>query len=175
MLVAKYRYLTIPFYPFKFVLLFLLFTALFAVEGCATKNTVSADTIELPLFDTLSGNFPVSELDRLPTDQQDTPVGYIGNTETFIPIWRVFMPNEILPSVDFSKNIVVFTRNVQFYNRTSILKVTLTDGTAEIISMETMSALPIEKKVAMAMAVIPRQGVKAIQAGTEIIEVMPSQ
>jgi hypothetical protein len=38
-----------------------------------------------------------------------------------------------------------------------------------------MSALPIDDKVAMAMAVIPRQGVRAIQAGAEKIKVAPSE
>jgi hypothetical protein len=38
--------------------------------------------------------------------------------------------------------------------------------------METMSALPIEEKVAMAMAVIPRKGVMSIKAGTEKIQVV---
>ena len=57
----------------------------------------------------------------------------------------------------------------------SLLKVTLQDGTAEIIAMETMSAMPIEDKVAMAMGVIPREGVTAIQAGTQKIQVMPYQ
>jgi hypothetical protein len=41
--------------------------------------------------------------------------------------------------------------------------------------METMSAIPIEEKVAMSMAVIPRAGVVAIQAGTEKIPVIPNQ
>ena len=79
---------------------------------------------------------------------------------------------EILPAVDFSKNIVVFTRNVQFYNRTSIFKVELQDGAAEIFAMETMSAMPIEEKVAMAMAVIPREGIRFIRSGTGNIKVM---
>jgi hypothetical protein len=38
--------------------------------------------------------------------------------------------------------------------------------------METMSALPIEEKVAMAMAVIPREGVRTIRSGTGNIKVM---
>jgi hypothetical protein len=37
--------------------------------------------------------------------------------------------------------------------------------------METRSALPIEDKVAMAMAVIPRAGVESIQVGNEQIPV----
>jgi len=72
----------------------------------------------------------------------------------------VFKPGEKVLEVDFSKHVVVFSRNVTFYNRTAILKVTLKDGVAEILVMETRSALPIEARVAMAMAVIPRAGVK---------------
>jgi hypothetical protein len=176
MLVTTDKYRRIPFYTLKFVLLFLLmFAALFLVEGCAEKDTVSTDPIDLPLFDTLNGDFPVSELGRLPSGQQDTPVGYIGDTETFIPIWRAFMPTEILPEVDFSKKIIVFSRNTQFYNRTLIFKVTLQDETAEILAMETMSAIPIEDKVAMSMAVIPREGVLAIKTGAGEIKVEPYQ
>lgn len=133
------------------------------------------ETGEISLLETWSGDYPVPELERLPVGQQDTMAGYIGNAETFAPVWQAFMPNEPLPVVDFSKNIVVFTRNVQFYNRTSIFKVMLKDSTAEIFAMETMSALPIDDKVAMAMAVIPRQGVRAIQAGAEKIKVAPSE
>ena len=173
MLVTTDKYWGIPFYSLNFVLLFLfLFTVLFFIEGCATTDTGSTSPIDLPLFDTLSGDFPVSELGRLPAGQQDTPVGYIGDTETFIPIWRAFMPTEILPEVDFSKKIIVFSRNTQFYNRTLIFKVTLQDGAAEIFATETMSAIPIEDKVAMSMAVIPREGVMAIKAGAEKIEVI---
>ena len=133
------------------------------------------EPVDITLRETWSGEYPVSELNRLPTGQQDTPAGYLSNSETFTSVWQAFMPKEVLPVVDFSKNIIVFARNIQFYNRTSIFKVTLQGGTAEIFAMETMSALPIEEKVAMAMAVIPRAGIKAIQAGSEKIQVMDPQ
>ncbi len=71
-----------------------------------------------------------------------------------------------MPEVDFSKNLVVFSRNVDFYNRTRILKVMLKDGAAEVVAMETMSAIPVEDRVAIAMAVIPRAHVKSIQTGS---------
>ena len=157
------------------LIVFLCAAILFFSAGCATTGTGKMEPVEVSLLETWSGDYPVSELVRLPAGQQDTMAGYIGNAETFAPIWHVFMPNETLPAVDFRKNIIIFTRNVQFYNRTSILKVLLKESTAEIFAMETMSAIPIEDKVAMAMAVIPRQGVRAIQAGTEKIEVAPSE
>jgi hypothetical protein len=159
--------------PLSFTRLGLLLCAvLFLMGGCATANTTDMVPANLPLLEKWSGDYPVSELGRLPEGQQDVRAGYIGDIATFIPVWRAFMPDEILPVVDFSKNIVVFTRNIQFYNRTSILKVTLQEINAEIFAMETMSAMPIEEKVAMAMAVIPRTGIIAIQSGTEKIQVM---
>jgi hypothetical protein len=45
------------------------------------------------------------------------------------------------------------------------------DDIAEIIAIETRSALPIEDKVAMSMAVISRTGVQFIRSGTERIAV----
>jgi len=159
-----------------FALFLLLLSVLpFLMNGCAgTKPTPNMASIQIPLLETWSGDYPVAELGRLPAGQQDMATGYIGDTETFTPVWRAFMPEKILPAVDFSKNIVVFSRNIQFYNRTSILKVEMHHyGAAEIIAMETMSSIPIEEKVAMSMALIPRDGVMAIQAGTEKIQVTP--
>jgi hypothetical protein len=168
------RYWKKHFFVLKFVLIFLtLFSSTFYIYGCAATGTPDMDAVDISLLDKWSDDYPVSELARLPAGQQDLAAGYISDTDTFVPIWRAFMPNEILPAVDFSKNIVVFTRNIQFYNRISILKITLQDGNAEIIAMETMSAIPIEEKVAMAMAVIPRKGIITIQSGAEKITVTP--
>jgi hypothetical protein len=162
------------FNALKFALLLLHVGAVpFLAAGCATTETINMEPVDTPILEKWSGDYPVRELGRLPAGQQDMAAGYIGDPETFIQVWRAFMPQEILPAVDFSKNIVVFTRNTQFYNRTSILKVMLQEGTADIIAMETMSALPIEEKAAMALAVIPRHGVMAIRAGAEKLEVKP--
>jgi hypothetical protein len=112
-----------------------------------------------------SGDYPVAELKRLPEGQQQSRVGYLASTQAFGAVWAAFKPGEAVPAVDFGKNLVVFVRNVDFYNRTNILKTELKDGVLEVLAMETMSAIPIEDKAAMAMTVVPRQGVKAIQSG----------
>lgn len=164
------------FYGSEFTLLLLLLCIILLLPaGCAKTETINREPLAIPILKKWSGDYPVSELGRLPEGQQESAAGYIGDIETFIKVWRAFMPKEILPAVDFSKNIVLFTRNVQYYNRTSILKVEFQDGTAEILAMETMSALPIEKKVAMALAVIPRDGVKAVKAGAEKVQVLPDK
>jgi hypothetical protein len=181
MQVAESRYQWNFSYSLKFILsLLLLYSLQFLLTGCTTTNTaptetINNDPIEIPLLKNWSGDYPVPDLARLPEGQQDVAAGYIGDAVTFIPVWRAFMPEEILPAVDFSKNIVVFSRNVQFYNRISILKVILQNGTVEIIAMETMSAMPMKEKAAMAMVVIPREGIMNIHTGTETIQVMPYQ
>ena len=136
-----------------------------------TGGTNSGIKKELTIHQSWSGDYPVSDLNRLPEGQQETNAGYIGNNAAFSSVWEVFKPNESVPEAEFTTQLVVFVRNVTYYNRTSIMKVTLTDGLVEILAMETMAAIPIEGQVAMAIAVIDRAGVRAIKAGDKIVEV----
>jgi len=117
------------------------------------------------------GDYPVSALKKLPRGQQKTSAGYIGDGAAFADVWKSFKPGEKVPKVDFRKNLVVFTRNVKFYNRKAITKVTLLDGTLEVQGIETMTSVPVTNKVAMAMAEVPRQGVKSLRAGDKFIPV----
>jgi apolipoprotein D and lipocalin family protein len=128
---------------------------------------------DLPILRSWSGDYPVSQLDRLPENQRTTPAGYLGTSAAFGAVWQAFKPGEEVPEVDFSKQFVIFSRNVRFYNRTSIAKAILKDGVADFLAIETMSAMPIEDKVGMAMAAIPREGARFIQAGSERIPVAP--
>jgi hypothetical protein len=141
----------------------LLFGATFARSDGESKN--------LSILQAWSGDYPVSQLNRLPEGQRSTPVGYLETSAIFADVWQAFKPGERVPEVDFKEYLVVFSRNVNFYNRTSIAKVVLRDDIAEILAIETLSAMPIEDKVAMAMAVIPREAVKFIQAGSQRIPV----
>ena len=43
----------------------------------------------------------------------------------FYQVWQMYKPGEKVTVIDFRDYIVVFSRNVTFYNRTSILKVIL--------------------------------------------------
>jgi hypothetical protein len=150
---------------------FLAGMMLAAVAGCSNVPVADAPPTELEISQSWSGDYPVAELGRLPTGQQQSRVGYLGSAAAFDPVWAAFKPGEAVPAVDFGKNLVVFRRNVDFYNRTRIFKVTLRDGVADVLAMETMSAIPIEDKVAMAMAVIPRAKVKFLQVGSSRIPV----
>jgi hypothetical protein len=126
---------------------------------------------DLSIVQQWNGDYPVSALNRLPEGQRELHVGYLGDAATFKRVWQVFKPGEKVPEVDFGKHLVLFSRNVVFYNRTSIAKVSLTDGVAEVIAIETLSAMPIEDRVSMALAVVPREGVKFIRVGEERIPV----
>ena len=136
---------------------------LICLVACTPVAVQSSEPRNLTPSATWSGDYPIAALDQLPSGQQQNRAGYIGDVDTFARIWQNFMPEAALPAVDFENNLVVFHRNVVYYNRTNILKVTLTEGVAEVLAMETMSAMPVEDRAAMAMAVIPRAGVKAIR------------
>jgi len=142
--------------------LFLLI-GLICLVACTPVAVQSSEPRNLTPSATWSGDYPIAALDQLPSGQQQNRAGYIGDVDTFARIWQNFMPEAALPAVDFENNLVVFHRNIFYYNRTNILKVTLTEGVAEVLATETMSAMPVEDRAAMAMAVIPRAGVKAIR------------
>ena len=120
---------------------------------------------QVPILQVWTGDYPVSQLARLPEGQRETPVGYIGDGGTFSAVWQAWKPGEKTPEVDFEANLVVFFRNVVFYNRTSIAKATLRDGMLEVLAIETRSSMPVEDRVAMALAVVPRKGVQSIRSG----------
>jgi hypothetical protein len=159
--------------PEQIGILLLLAAVVYLSAGWAAAG--AGDPTDLPILQKWSGDYLVAHLDRLPQGKSKAGVGYIDDKTLFEGVWEIFKPGEPLPEVDFGTQIVVFYRNVTFYNRTNIVKITLRDGIAEIIAIETRSALPIEDKVAMAMVVIPRAGVKFIQAGNERIPVPPVQ
>ena len=140
-----------------------LVIGLFCLIACTPPAVQNSEPRDLTPSATWSGDYPIAALDQLPLGQQQSLAGYIGDVDTFAKIWQNFMPEAALPAVDFENNLVVFHRNVVYYNRTNIFKVTLTEGVAEVLAMETMSAMPIEDRAAMAIAVIPRAGVKAIR------------
>jgi hypothetical protein len=126
---------------------------------------------ELVITESWSGDYLLAELKRLPKGQQRSNIGYLGNAEAFKAVWAVYKPGKTVPEVDFSKYMVVFHRNIDFYNPTRINRVSVKDGVAEVKAIETMSARPIRYKVSMAMAVIPRAHVKYIQSRRERVAV----
>jgi hypothetical protein len=141
--------------------------------GCTTAATPESEARDSPIVQSWSFDYPVAQLGRLPEEQRHAHVGYIGDAARFAAIWRAAKPTDPVPQVDFDKNLVLFARNIDFYNRTSIAKVTLVGGSAEVIAIETMSALPIEDKVAMALAEVPRAGVSTLRSGDKAVAVLP--
>lgn len=151
-----------------------LICATLALSSCAQAQHPPAGEhkpTDLPILAQWNGDYPVGQLDQLPEGQTTGQAGYLGSPAQFLRVWSAFKSGEEVPQVDFHANLVIFTRNMVFYNRTRILKVTRNDGVADIIAMETRSAQPIADKVAMAMAVIPRAGLRAIRSGHEQIAV----
>lgn len=127
--------------------------------------------VELTIIQSWQGDFPVDQLDLLPEHQRDKGVGFIGEADAFSAAWQAFQPSEAVPRVDFAVNMVIFVRNIQFYNHITIGKVEVNEGLAEVLAMETMSARPIETKVAMSMVVVARDGITGIRSGDGVIQV----
>ena len=160
------------------VLLSILLSLAF-LFGCSHSNTGGAKqagdseplTGDAAILQTWQGDYPVDRLNLFPQDERNLPVGYIDNAVTFEAIWKEFQPGQSLPDIDFKNQLVIFARNTQFYNRINIGKVKVTDGVVEVLAMETMSALPIEEKVAMSLVVVERKGITGIQSGDKIISV----
>jgi hypothetical protein len=151
--------------------------------GCGHSNTGTMKKAdhsqplngEAGILQSWQGDYPVVQFDQLPKNQRENGIGYIDNAKTFDSIWKAFKPGEVVPGIDFKANLVIFARNTQFFNRISIGKVKVTNGVAEVLAMETMSAMPIEDKVAMSLVVVARQGITAIQASDEIIPICKSK
>jgi hypothetical protein len=85
--------------------------------------------------------------------------------------WKAFKPGEAVPEIDFTTNRVLFARNIQFYNRISIGKVSVKDGVAEVLAMETLSAMPIEDRIAMSLVVVAGDGINGLRFGYGIIKI----
>jgi len=60
---------------------------------------------------------------------------------------------------------------VKYYNRKAITKVTLLDGIMEVQGIETVTSVPVTDKAAMAIAEVPRKGIKTLRAGDKFIAV----
>ena len=126
---------------------------------------------EAEILQSWQGDYPVAQLNQLPEKQREQGIGFIGDAEAFAGVWKAFKPGEPVPEINFRDNLVLFAHNTQFFNRISIGKVNVTNGVAQVLAMETMSAMPIEDKVAMSLVVVPRSGITAIQTGDEIFPV----
>jgi len=126
---------------------------------------------EVEIKQSWSGDYPVAQLAAMPEKGYQKGTGYIGDLKTFAALWSAFKPGDPAPEIDFSKNLVIFVHNIQYYNRIVIGKMVLKKGVVEVIAMETLSARQIEDVVAMSMAVVSREGVTGIQSREGIIQV----
>ena len=126
---------------------------------------------EAIILQSWQGDYPMAQLKLVPEKHREQAFGFIADAEAFAGVWKALKPGKDVPKIDFKTNLVLFARNTQFYNRIRIGKVNVTNGVAEVLAMETMSAMPIEDKVAMSLVVIARQGITAVQSGGEIIPI----
>ena len=123
-------------------------------EADALTNRTRTLDGEAAILQSWQGDYPIARLNLLPETQRERSMGFITDAKTFKAVWRAFKPHEAIPEIDFKTDLVLFARNTQFYNRISIGKVRVKNGVADVLAMETMSAVPIEDKLAMSLVVV---------------------
>lgn len=147
--------------------------------ACTHSTTHKADpsppmqpiTGEAEIQQSWQGDYPVDRLTALPEKANQPGIGYIADPKTFGKVWVAFNPKESEPHIDFKENLVIFVRNIHYYNRIQIGKIKLEKGVAEVLAMETLSARQIEDVVAISMAMVSRKGITGIQAREGVIQV----
>jgi len=133
-------------------------------------DNTQAKNDEAKILQSWRGDYPVAQLNLFPEKQREMAIGFIGDAKTFEHVWKAFKPGEDVPPIDFNAKLLLFVRNTHFYNRISIGKVNVVNGVAEMLAMETMSAMPIEDKVAMSLVVVARNGIKGLKTGDGILQ-----
>lgn len=136
------------------------------------NSTSSAENRDaLPILNRWNGDYPIAQLDRLKDGHAQLHGGYIGDEEAFASFWKNFKPGTAVPRVNFNENLVVFVRGDASYSQMLIAKVTLKQNIAEVVASGNRSRSTPEDSFAMALAVIPRAGVKFVRVGNELIAV----
>jgi len=155
----------------RFQLLIAIMVSILMVS-CSEKQPLPDDSPrEVTILAQWDGDYPADSLSALPSHGRDLPAGYLADAAMFARIWTIFKPDVNVPEVDFADNIVVYYRNITYYNRTSIFKLSLQQGVLEILARETLSAIPIDDKVSISLAVIPGKDIRFIKAGDQKIPV----
>ena len=126
---------------------------------------------EVQILQAWHGDVPLTYLDLLPEAQRENPVGYLSDAPTFKNVWDGLKPNNPAPDIDFKNHLVIYARNIRFYNRIVIKKINVQNGVAELLAMETRSARPIEAKVAISIVIIPRKGFTGLRSGETVLPV----
>ena len=150
--------------------LFILFSLLLFTSACSSG--IAADPVvkdgPVPILGLLSGDLPITVLQKLLDEQQNQAVGYFSSQKQLDPVLSAIQAGGMtLPAVDFPSQLVLFTKNTQFYNRIQIGQVLRKGDTLTVLSMETRSAKPITNKLAVSLAVIERDGARFIDVRGE--------
>lgn len=141
------------------------------------SNSSAENRDALPILNRWNGDYPISQLDRFKEGHAQLHGGYMGDEVAFASFWKDFKPGTAFPRVNFNENLVVFVRGDASYSQMLIVKVTLKQNIAEIVAAGNRSRSTPEDSIAMALAVIPRAGVKFVRVGNEqiAVEEKPSQ
>lgn len=156
--------------------LILLCACAFAAEAGA-KNPFKSLTVArekeeyLPIQNRWGGYYPISQLGRFDEWHATPRGGCFFAGAMFASFWRVFKEEKTVPSVDFAKNMVVFVGGEGPHQQIVITKISIKEGVAEVGAAMRSSGSTHEDGWALALAVVPRDGVKLVRIGQQQIVV----
>jgi hypothetical protein len=158
----------------RILLAFLLSAALALPAGAAGKGAPMVPQAPfLKIAASWSGEASADELAALPQWRPQLRGGCLGDEAAFAAFWQVFKPGAIAPRVDFGRNMAVFVTRDSAYAQLAIVKVTLKDEAAEVVASGHRSGPARAERMSVAVAVIPRAGVRFLRVDGEQAPVEP--
>jgi hypothetical protein len=150
-------------------LLALLLSGALAIPaaGVGKNEPIVAQPPALKIVASWSGEASAAELQAMPQWLQRLRAGCIGDEAAFAAFWALFKPGAIPPRVDFGRNLAVFVARDSAYEQLSIVKVTLKEGTAEVVASGYRSAPVREGRLSVAVAIVRRAGITSLKVGGE--------
>jgi hypothetical protein len=85
--------------------------------------------------------------------------GVITDAKTLETLWKTWMGDEKLPTVDFDKNLVVVSLAIGGPNRPQVVSATLTEGNLEVLAAATKIGGP---GFGVALSVFPKKGITKV-------------
>jgi len=124
----------------------------------------------LPVIERWSGQYPVSELHRMPEEQMINGTGFVNNTAAWNEIWHGANQSDA-PAVDFHVEIVCFAHNVEFLNIVHVTAGTVDDeGVVDVLAMQTKTARPIDDFVYWSAGTIPIAGLTHLRVAGDTLD-----
>jgi hypothetical protein len=145
---------------------------LVALLALMLTSAVRAEEQSLDYSELWAGAASQTMFALLPSDEQNTEIGYINDPKVFAGIWKEVGGGEALPKIDFNKQMVVFIRNTREPKNILKVKAFLDDnGTATFVWHETLNNNTPRNKVQCMLLLVEKKGIHRVKGHDVKVEV----